>query len=137
MLFSVLSPIDNQQEIKAFLFLYTIILFTASLFFFTQKECEEKRTSSAKHVIEGGSYSSKYGMRITQFYVQGCFGNFWAILGYIWEEIVLLKGLVKLGEIRNFEDFEDLIQFYNQNWMRWSQLSGGVSKINFFHLSHL
>ena len=31
------------------------------------------------------------------------------IFGYIWEEIVFLKGLVKLGEIRNFKD---LMLFY-------------------------
>ena len=34
----------------------------------------------------------------------------YAILGYIWEETAFLKGLVKSGEIRNFED---LIYFYN------------------------
>ena len=30
--------------------------------------------------------------------------NFWVILGYIWEEIVFLEGLVKLREIRNIEE---------------------------------
>ena len=34
----------------------------------------------------------------------GCFVNFWVIFGYVWEEIVFLKGLVKLREIRNIED---------------------------------
>ena len=30
--------------------------------------------------------------------------NFWVIFEYVWEEIVLLEGLVKLREIRNIED---------------------------------
>ena len=36
-------------------------------------------------------------MFIAQFYVWGVL----QIFGYIWEEMVLLTGLVKLGEIRN------------------------------------
>ena len=38
---------------------------------------------------------------ITQFYVLGFFVNFWVIYGYVWKEIVFLKGLVELGEIIN------------------------------------
>ena len=45
-------------------------------------------------------------MHITQLYVLVCFVNFWMIFRYIWKEIVFLKGLVKLGEIRNFEDLD-------------------------------
>ena len=30
--------------------------------------------------------------------------NFWVMFGYVWEEIVLLEGLVQLREIRNIED---------------------------------
>ena len=41
---------------------------------------------------------------ISQFYDEGCFVNFSVIFGHIWEEIVFLKGLVKLGEIRNLGD---------------------------------
>ena len=37
---------------------------------------------------------------ITQFYVW----DFLEIFGYIWKEIVFLKGLVELGEIRNIKD---------------------------------
>ena len=43
-------------------------------------------------------------MLILLLYVLGCFINFGGIFGYIWEEIVFLEGLVKLGEIRNVED---------------------------------
>ena len=38
----------------------------------------------------------------------GCFVNFWVIFGYIWEEIVFLKGFVKFRGIR---DIEDLMKF--------------------------
>ena len=38
------------------------------------------------------------------------FINFLVIFGYIWEELVFLKGLIKLGEIRNLGD---LMQFEN------------------------
>ena len=34
----------------------------------------------------------------------GCFINFWVIFGYIWKEIVFLKGLVKLEAIRNLSE---------------------------------
>ena len=44
-------------------------------------------------------------MLIPLLYVLGCFINFGVIFGYIREEIVFLKGLVKIGEIRNVEDF--------------------------------
>ena len=47
---------------------------------------------------------SKNCMLILLLYVLGCFMNFWGIFGYIWEKIVFLEGLVKLGEIRNVED---------------------------------
>ena len=43
-------------------------------------------------------------MLITQINVLGCFVNFWVISRYISEEIVFLKGVVKLREIRNIED---------------------------------
>ena len=43
-------------------------------------------------------------MLITQVNVLECFVNFWMICGYIWEEIVFLKIVVKLREIRNIED---------------------------------
>ena len=32
------------------------------------------------------------------------FCNFWVIFGYIWQEIVFLKGFVTLQKIRNIED---------------------------------
>ena len=41
---------------------------------------------------------------ILLLYVLRCFIIFLVIFGYIWEEIVFLTGLVKLGEIRNFGD---------------------------------
>ena len=44
-------------------------------------------------------------MLIPLLYVLGRFINFFGIIGYIWKEIVFLEGLVKLGEIRNVEDF--------------------------------
>ena len=47
---------------------------------------------------------SRISMLISHIYVLGCFVNFWVIFGYIWREIVFLKGLVKLMEIGNFED---------------------------------
>ena len=47
---------------------------------------------------------SKNSMLIPSIYVVGCFVNFWVIIGYIWEEIFFLQGLVKLREIRNIED---------------------------------
>ena len=46
----------------------------------------------------------KNSIIIPLFYVLGCFRNVWVIFRYIWEEIVFLKGLVKLEEISNFED---------------------------------
>ena len=47
----------------------------------------------------------KNPMLITQINVLGCFVNFWVIFRYIsWEEIVFLKRVVKLREIRNIED---------------------------------
>ena len=42
-------------------------------------------------------------MLITRSYVVGCF-DILVILGYIWEEIIFLKGLVKFGKIGNIED---------------------------------
>ena len=41
---------------------------------------------------------------VTQSYVVGYFVNFWGILGYIWEEIIFRKGLVKFRKIGNIED---------------------------------
>ena len=32
------------------------------------------------------------------------------IFGYIWEEIVFLEGLVKLREMRNIEDLEEVLK---------------------------
>ena len=46
----------------------------------------------------------KNPMLIIQINVLGCFVNFWVIFRYIWEEIVFLKRVVKLREIRNIED---------------------------------
>ena len=46
----------------------------------------------------------KNPMCITQINVLGCFENFWVnFFRYIWEEIVFLKRVVKLREIRNIE----------------------------------
>ena len=42
--------------------------------------------------------------QIIKFYVLGFFVNFLVIFGHIWEDIVFLKGLVELGEIRNIKD---------------------------------
>ena len=42
----------------------------------------------------------KNPMLITQINVLGCFVNFWVIFRYISEEIVFLKRVVKLREIR-------------------------------------
>ena len=39
---------------------------------------------------------SKNSMLITRIYVLRCFVNFGVILGDVWDEIVFLKGLVKL-----------------------------------------
>ena len=49
----------------------------------------------------------KNPMLITQINALGCFVNFWVIFRYVWavwEEIVFLKRVVKLREIRNIED---------------------------------
>ena len=47
----------------------------------------------------------KNPMLITQINVLGgFFVNFWVIFRYIWEEIVFLKRVLKLREIRNIED---------------------------------
>ena len=46
----------------------------------------------------------------TRIYVIGCFVNFWVIFGYIWVEIVFLKGLERFREIRKIED---LMKFKN------------------------
>ena len=48
---------------------------------------------------------SRIPLLISHIYVLGCFVNFLVIFRYIWREIVFLKGLVKLMEIGNFEDF--------------------------------
>ena len=47
---------------------------------------------------------SRISLLISHIYVLGCFVNFLVIFRYIWREIVVLKGLVKLMEIGNFED---------------------------------
>ena len=47
---------------------------------------------------------SKNPLLISRSYVVGCFVNFWVIFGYVWEEIVFLKGFVRFREIRNIED---------------------------------
>ena len=44
---------------------------------------------------------SKNAKLKTRVYVMGCFLEFLVIFRYIWEEIVFLKGFVKLIEIRN------------------------------------
>ena len=46
----------------------------------------------------------KNPMLITQINVLGCFVHFWVNFRDIWEEIVFLKRVVKLREIRNIED---------------------------------
>ena len=53
---------------------------------------------------------SKNPLLISRSYVVGCFVNFWVIFGYIWVEIVFLKGLEKFREIRKVED---LMKFKN------------------------
>ena len=50
------------------------------------------------------SKQSKNSMLKTGIYVIGCFVNFLVIFGYIWMEIVFLKGLEKFREIRKIED---------------------------------
>ena len=47
---------------------------------------------------------SKIPMLITWSYVVGSFVNFLAFFGYIWEERIFLKGLVKFRKIGNIED---------------------------------
>ena len=42
--------------------------------------------------------------------VIGCFVNFWLIFGYIWVEIVFLKGLERFKEITKIKD---LMKFKN------------------------
>ena len=46
----------------------------------------------------------KIPMLISQSYVAGYFANFLAMFGYIWEEIIFLKGLVKFRKMGNIED---------------------------------
>ena len=48
-----------------------------------------------------GFKQSKNYMLIAQLYVLGCFKKISEIFRYIWEEIVFLEGLLKLGEIKN------------------------------------
>ena len=47
---------------------------------------------------------SKNPLLISRSYVVRCFVNFWVNFGYVWEEIVFLKGFVKFREIRNIEN---------------------------------
>ena len=47
---------------------------------------------------------SKSPLLIPRSYVVGRFVNFWVTFGYVWEEIVFLKGLVKFRETRNIAD---------------------------------
>ena len=49
---------------------------------------------------------------ITRSYVVRYFVNFLVIFGYIWEEIIFLKGLVKFRKLGNIED---LMKVYNWN----------------------
>ena len=54
---------------------------------------------------------SKKPLLILRSYVVACFVNFWVIFGgYIWVEIVFLKGLKKFREMRKIED---LMKFKN------------------------
>ena len=53
---------------------------------------------------------SKNSVLKTWIYVIGCFVNFLVIFGYIWMEVVFLKGLEKFREIRKIED---LMKFKN------------------------
>ena len=46
----------------------------------------------------------------TRIYVIGCFVNVLVIVGYIWVEIVFLKGLERFRETRKIED---LMKFKN------------------------
>ena len=46
----------------------------------------------------------KFPPLITRSYVVGYFVKFLVIFGYIWEEIIFLKGLVKFRKIGNIED---------------------------------
>ena len=46
----------------------------------------------------------KIPLLIPGSFVVGYFVNFLVILGYIWEEIIFLKGLVKLRETGNLDD---------------------------------
>ena len=50
-------------------------------------------------------------MLVTRSYVVGYFANFGGIFGYIWEEIIFLKGLVKFRKIGNIEDLMKV-----ENW---------------------
>ena len=60
------------------------------------------------------------------------------IYGDVWEEIAFLEGLVKFGEIRNFNVISKL-EFEVITWvlLRGGQLSGGVPIIFSFLLSLL
>ena len=53
---------------------------------------------------------SKNSTLKTWIYVIGCFVNFLGIFGYIWVEIVFLKGLERFREIRKIEN---LMKFKN------------------------
>ena len=53
---------------------------------------------------------SKNSMLKTRIYAIGCFVNFLVIWGYIWVEIVFLKGLERFREIRKIKN---LIKFKN------------------------
>ena len=68
-------------------------------------------------------------------------------MSHFWEEIVSLKGLVELGEIRNVKDLvvlklgfkveklgmdTQIVPYQPGVLLRGGQLSGGVSKIIFF-----
>ena len=47
---------------------------------------------------------SKHPLLISRSYVGGVFVKFWAIFGYVWKKIVILKGFAKFREIRIIED---------------------------------
>ena len=48
---------------------------------------------------------SKNPLLISRSYVVGFFVNFGVFFGYVWDEIVFLKGFVKFREIKNIKNF--------------------------------
>ena len=76
---------------------------------------------------------SKNPLLISRSYVVACFVNFWVIFGYIWVEIVFLKGLEKFREIRKNEDLMKLVSWVSPVcWCSKNHFPSSIPSFNLF-----